>query len=58
MFLIILKQYVEDFTLKPLLLFEICAGEMCEKFVYKHSGTIEHVKISLLFKTFTNFTGK
>ena len=38
------KQYVEDFTLKHLLLFEICAREICEKFVYKHSETIEHVK--------------
>ena len=47
-----------DFTLKHLLLFEICACKMCEKFVYKHSETIEYVKISLLFKKFTNFTGK
>ena len=29
--------YVEDFTLKHLLLFEICAREIYEKFVYKHS---------------------
>ena len=27
-----------------MLLFEICAREICEKFVYKHSETIEHVK--------------
>ena len=31
---------------------------MREKLVYKHSKTIEYVKISLLFKKFTNFTGK
>ena len=37
-------KYVEDFTLKHFLLFEICAREICEKFVYKHSETIEHVK--------------
>ena len=38
------KWYVEDFTLKNLLLFEICAREICEKFVYKHSETIEYIK--------------
>ena len=35
---------MEDFTLKYLLLFEICPREICEKFVYKHSETIEYVK--------------
>ena len=45
-------------TLKHLILFEICAREIFEKFVYKHSETIEYVKISLLYKKFTNFTGK
>ena len=34
----------QDFTLKHLSLFEICAREVCEKFVYKHSETIEYVK--------------
>ena len=43
-FIFIWKQYVEDFTLKHLLLFEICTHEICEKFVYKHSETIEYVK--------------
>ena len=43
-FVFIQKKYVEDFTLKHLLLFEICAREICEKFVYKHSETIEYVK--------------
>ena len=38
------KYYVEDFTLKYFLLFEIYALEMPEKFVYKHSETIEYVK--------------
>ena len=38
------KKYVGGFILKYLLLFEICAPEMCEKFVYKHSETIEYVK--------------
>ena len=33
------KQYVEDFTLKHRLIFEICAREICEKFVYKHTQT-------------------
>ena len=35
---------VKDFTLKHLLLFEINAHEICEKFVYQHSETIEYVK--------------
>ena len=39
-----LKPYVQDFTLQHLLLFEICARELCEMFVYKHSATIEYVK--------------
>ena len=43
-FAFIWKQIVEDFTLKQLLLFEMCAHEMCEKFVYKHSEIIEYVK--------------
>ena len=32
------------FALKYLLLFEICALEICEKFVYKHSQAIEYDK--------------
>ena len=36
--------YAEDFTLKHLLLFEMCAREICEKFVYKHTETIKYVK--------------
>ena len=40
----ICKEYVEKFTLKHLLLFEICTREICENFVYKHSETIEYVK--------------
>ena len=43
-FVFIWKWYVEDFTLKHLLLFEICARKICVKFVYKHSETIENVK--------------
>ena len=35
---------VKDFTLKQLLLFEICACEICEKFVHKYSEPIEYVK--------------
>ena len=30
--------------LKHLLFFKICAREICENFVYKHSETIEYVK--------------
>ena len=44
--------------LKHLLLFEICTREICEKFVYRHSEQENMLKISLLFKKFTNFTGK
>ena len=43
-FALIWKWYVEDFTLKHLLLSEVCAHDMYEKFVYKHSETIEYVK--------------
>ena len=43
-FVFIWKYYVEDFTLKHLLFFEICARAICEKFVYKHSETIGYVK--------------
>ena len=43
-FTFIWKYYVKDFTLKHLLLFETRAREVCEKFVYKHSETIEYVK--------------
>ena len=31
------KYFVEDFTLKHLLLFEICPCHICKNFVYKHS---------------------
>ena len=43
-FIFIGKQYVEDFRLKHLLLFDVCAHEICENFVYKHLETIEYVK--------------
>ena len=43
-FAFIWKYYVKDFTLKQLLLFAICAREVCEKPVYKHSETLEYVK--------------
>ena len=39
-----LRTFVAFFTLKNLLLFEICASETCEKFVYKHSEITEYVK--------------
>ena len=32
------------FHIKHLLVFEICEGKIREKFVYKHSPTIEYVK--------------
>ena len=38
-------KYAEDFAFKHVLFFEICAHEyVCEKFVYKHSETIEYIK--------------
>ena len=37
-------KYAEDFSLKRFLLFEICAREIFERFVYKHSKTVEYVK--------------
>ena len=41
---LIWKQYVNDFTLKHLLLFEIYPRKICEKVIYKHSETTEYVK--------------
>ena len=38
-----MKIYVEDFALKHLLLFEICAREVREKFVYKHLEETKYV---------------
>ena len=43
-FVYIWKHYVQNFTLKHLLLFEICTRAICEKIVYKHSETTEYVK--------------
>ena len=43
-FVFVWKYYVDDFILKHLLLFEICARKTCEKFLYKHSETIEYVQ--------------
>ena len=43
-FVFIWRWYAEDLSLKHLLLFQICAREICEKFAYKHSETIEYVK--------------
>ena len=43
-FVFVYKYYVEDSTLKHPLIFEIRAREICEKFVYKHSETIQYVK--------------
>ena len=34
----------EDFTIEHLLLSEVCACKICEKFIYKHSETKEYVK--------------
>ena len=51
------KWYVENFTLKNLLLFEIYAREICKKFVYKRKEE-NILKISLVFKKFSKFTGK
>ena len=39
-----MKILCQDFTLKLLLPFKIFADEICEKFAYKHSETIENVK--------------
>ena len=44
--------------LKHLFFFEISAREICGKFVYKQSETMEYVKISLLFNKFANVTSK
>ena len=38
------KKYVDGITLKHVLRFGICAYEISEKFVSKHSETTEYVK--------------
>ena len=43
-FVFIWKQYVEDVTIKHLLLLQTWAREISEKFVYKHSEAIEYVE--------------
>ena len=43
-FVVTLKKDVEDFTLKHRLIFYICAGDICEKFVFRHSETKEYDK--------------
>ena len=43
-FVFVWKYYVEDLILKHLLLSELSARKICEKFVYRHSETIEYVK--------------
>ena len=44
MFVFPRKYYVEDFTLKKLLLSEIWTRKIGKKFVYNQSGTIEYVR--------------
>ena len=39
-----MKIICEDFRLKQLLPFEMCEHQICKKFIYKHSETIEYVK--------------
>ena len=41
-----------------LIILELYAGNVSKKIVYKHTDTIEVLKISLLFNKNTNFTGK
>ena len=45
-----MKIYVEDFTLKHVLLSVICTREIFEKFVYEHSETMEYTKNQPTFK--------
>ena len=40
----------KGFTLKHLLLSEICTREICEKFIYKHSETIGYVKLAYFLR--------
>ena len=47
-------KYVEDFTINNLLVFEIYAREICEKFVYKHSETIKYVKLAYFLRNLQN----
>ena len=52
------KYDVENFTLKHLLCFEICAREILKSLFTNIQKQWNKIKISLLFKKFSNFTGK
>ena len=39
-----MKIICSRFHIKTLFYFELCAHEVCEKFVYKHLKTIEYAK--------------
>ena len=53
-----IRKHVEDFTLKYLLFFKIYARETYEKFFTNIQKQKNMLKTSLVFKKFTNFTGK
>ena len=57
MIVFIQKQYPENFAFLILGIVELYTRRFCEMFVYKHTETVEMLKISLLFKKNTNFTG-
>ena len=44
MFLFIYKYYLENFAFLILRILELYTPKVCEKFVYKHTETIEYVK--------------
>ena len=58
MLVFIQKKCPENFAFLLLGILELCTRKFCEIFVYKHTETIEYLKISLLFKKNANYTGE
>ena len=58
MFVFVWKKYPENFTFLILGILKLYTRKVYEMFVHKHTETIEYVKISLLFKQNTIFTGE
>ena len=58
MLVFIQKCYPENFAFSILKSIELFTRNVCKIFAYRHTKTTEYVKISLLFKKNTKFTGK
>ena len=55
---IFIRKYAEGFTLKDILLFEMCARGNVKSLFKNIQKQNDALKISLLFRKFANFVGK